>query len=130
MQKRRFLRFPSDIPIRCQISSMIGEHHHLLKDAGCGGLCFHASGWIEPGTRIKVCIPGSDAPCRASGKVAWCRKDEQGRFLMGIAFDHRIRRSDIRQLNRIERIRKRALSKGVRFTGEELASRMGMPALH
>jgi len=124
MQKRRFVRYPSDIPIKFVVSNMMGEHHHLLKDAGCGGVCFHASGWIEPGTNIKVCIPFSDEPCKANGKIAWCRKDDKGLYLVGTAFDHRVTESAMREIHLIERFKKRALRNGVRLTGEEVVIKM------
>jgi len=124
MQERRFIRYASDIPIKFVVSNMVGEHHHLLKDAGCGGVCFHAGGWIEPGTDIKVCIPFSDEACNADGKVAWCRKDDKGLYLVGIAFDQRVGESAMREIHLIERFKERSLRNGVRLTGEEVVARM------
>jgi len=124
MERRRFTRYPSDIPIEFQAENMLGFHHHMLRDAGCGGLSFHAAGWIAPNTRLRICIPFGNSACNAWGKVAWCRKDSKGQFLVGIEFAQRVAAASIGQLHQIERFKRRARKRGVRLTGDEAVSRL------
>ena len=88
MNTRNFTRYPTDISVKFIIEGVIGEHHAQLKNAGGGGLCFEALGWIQPGTDLRICIPHSDEPCNTDGKLAWCRKDRNGYYLMGVKFNN------------------------------------------
>lgn len=131
MQNRKFTRHPTDISIKFMMETMIGEHHHYLKDAGRGGLCFESHGWIQPGTNLRICIPFSDEPCNTGGKIAWCRKDDCGYYLMGVEFNKSVSETDIKKIHLIERYKNRIHRKmGVRMTSEEAERKMqGMPLI-
>jgi hypothetical protein len=107
---------------------MVGVHHHILKDIGYGGLCFHAGGRIKSSSSIKVRIPFPSKPFQVSGKITWCRKGDHGQYLVGISFDHMVEEPVIKRIQLIERLKKRALRKHVPFTGEELLKKTD--ALH
>ena len=98
MQTREFTRYPTDNLVKFTMETMIGEHHHHLKNAGRGGLCLEAHGWIQPGTNLRICIPFSSEPCNTSGKIAWCRKDHNGYYLVGVEFNKSISETAINNL--------------------------------
>ena len=100
MYTRNFTRYPTDISVKFTMEGMIGEHHAQLKNAGGGGLCFEAHGRIQPGTNLRICIPFSDEPCRTRGKLAWCRKDRNGYYLMGVKFIQSLSETAINKLER------------------------------
>ena len=87
MSTREFTRHRTDISVNFTMETMIGEHHHYLKNVGRGGLCFEALGRIQPGTNPRICTPFSDEPCNIGSKIAWCRKDRGGYYLMGVEFN-------------------------------------------
>jgi hypothetical protein len=98
MYTREVTRYPTDIAVKFTMETLIGEHHHYLKNAGRGGLCFEAHGWIQPGTNLRICIPFSDELCNTCGKIAWCRKDHDGYYLMGVKFEKCVRVNAINKL--------------------------------
>ena len=127
MYPRRYTRYSTDIPIRFSSGNMIGEHQVCLKDAGRGGLCLRVGGWIKPGTKIDVCIPFSDAPCKTSGTIVWCQPGTRGCYFMGIAFENIVNQSSIEEIILIERFKtKQCKEKGIRMTSETAAKEIGL----
>ncbi|MCB1868279.1 MAG: PilZ domain-containing protein [Gammaproteobacteria bacterium] len=126
MHIRQFERHPTDIPFKFKLDSMIGEHEHILKDISQGGLRFRAHGGISPGTSMCICIPFAKDPCRLNGKIAWCRKAEQGQYEMGIKFERYMEASALQQIDQIE-IYKRSYGQacGHRLTSEDAGRRIG-----
>ena len=126
MRIRQFERHPTDIPFKFKLNSMIGEHEHILKDISQGGLCFRALGGIHPGTSMCICIPFSQDPCRLSGKIAWCRKAEQGQYEMGIKFEQNMQTSALQQIDLIEVYKKNYGQEcGHRLTSEDAGRKIG-----
>jgi len=126
MRIRQFERHPTDIPFKFKLNSMIGEHEHILKDISQGGLCFRALGGIPPGTSMCICIPFSQDPCRLSGKIAWCRKAEQGQYEMGIKFEQNMQTSALQQIDLIEVYKKNYGQEcGHRLTSEDAGRKIG-----
>jgi len=126
MHIRQFDRHPTDIPFKFKLNSMIGEHEHTLKDISQGGLCFRAHGGISPGTGMCICIPFARDPCRLSGKIAWCRKTNQGLYEMGIAFSQTMEAPALQQIDRIEVYRKSyGQACGHRITSEDAGRLIG-----
>ena len=111
------------------METMIGEHHHYLKNAGKGGLCFEANGWIQQGTNLQICIPFSDGPYKTYGKIVWCRKNDCGYYLMGVEFGESVSETAINKIHQIERYKKKIQQKiGIRITSEEAEKEMrGIP---
>lgn len=101
MQARKFMRYPTDIPISFVMDGMIGQHQHYLKNVGQGGLCFYALGCIEPGIHLNISIPFSDESLSTSGKVAWYRPLDNDQCLLGIAFEKFITQSAIEKIIRM-----------------------------
>jgi PilZ domain len=90
MQERKFIRYSTGIPISFEIEGMMGKHHHYLKDASQGGLCFSALGCIKTGTHVDISAPINGEYCHANGKVAWCQPLDNAQCLLGISFDETI----------------------------------------
>lgn len=129
MYTREFARHSTDISIKFTMGTMIGEHHHYLKNAGKGGLCFEANGWIKQGTKLQICIPFSDEPYKTCGKIAWCRRGDCGYYLMGVKFEESVSETAINKIHLIERFKKKIEQKmGIRMTSEEAEREMrGIP---
>jgi len=126
MLPRKYTRFPTDIPIKFTTGNMIGEHQVCLLDAGRGGLCLRGPGWIRPGTKIDICIPFSDAPCRTSGRIIWCQPGNKGLYLMGVEFESIVNQSSIEEITLIERFKhKQSEERGIMMTGETAARELG-----
>ncbi|MTW22191.1 PilZ domain-containing protein [Allochromatium palmeri] len=84
--ERRFLRHPSDVPIRYSLREVVTDERDYLRNIGEGGLCFNARLAIQPGTRIHIQIPIADPVFEADGIVAWC--DRHGAiFEVGVRFE-------------------------------------------
>lgn len=122
---RRYLRHPSGIPIELRFPNTIGQHRHMLKDVGEGGLCFRAHIFLEPGTEIHILIPLQHPPFEADGVVAWCRK-AGNEFEVGVRFCRLVSNFGLRmveQLCYIEQYRHDILQReGRQLTSEEAAA--------
>lgn len=73
---RRYIRHPSELPIRYRLGGAPGERALGLKDFGRGGLCFKAEQAVPAGSAIAIEIPVKEPPFRADGVVAWCREGD------------------------------------------------------
>lgn len=99
MQNRKFTRYPADIAISFKIDGMAGRHHHYLRDAGQGGLCFNALGCIKQGTHLDIRIPFSGEYCQTNGKIVWCQPLGNAQCQLGIEFEKNVLQTAIDQIN-------------------------------
>ena len=70
--QRKYIRHPTEIPIKYRL---VGEKKHrkdIAKNISVGGLCFQASSFIEPGTKIILKFPTVDPGIKLTGTVVWC----------------------------------------------------------
>ena len=83
---RRFLRHPSDVPIRYSLREVIADERDYLRNIGEGGLCFSSRLAIQPGTGIHIQIPIVDPVFEVDGIVAWCHH-HGAVFEVGVRFE-------------------------------------------
>lgn len=121
---RRFLRHPSDVPIRYSLREVITDERDYLRNIGEGGLCFSSRLAIRPGTRIHIRIPIADPVFEADGIVAWCHQ-HGAVFEVGVRFEDVEDRYGVRmveQVCHIEHYRHEILEReGQSLTSEEAA---------
>ena len=102
---RQFIRHPADIEVVIETGppAPVGR----LRDAGLGGLCLHSDSPREPGSLVQVRLPGIAPALRLPGRVAWCRRQDDG-FEIGVAFTGRqtaFRARMVEQIAHIEQYR-------------------------
>jgi len=85
-ETRRFLRHPSDVPIRYSLREVIADERDYLRNIGEGGLCFSSRLAIQPGTGIHIQIPIVDPVFEVDGIVAWCHH-HGAVFEVGVRFE-------------------------------------------
>lgn len=121
---RSFIRHPSNVPIDFQLEELVNEGGDYLKNVSQGGLAFHSTVTLEPGTTIRIKIPLVSPVFQAIGKVTWCHPLESG-YEIGIQFldeDDTFRARMIEQICHIEQYKQEALEKeGRKLTGEQAA---------
>lgn len=100
---REFIRHTVDVPL--QFRAIEDRDHHDLgplpddadggdgltseghsRNVGFGGLAFESNFCPMAGQLIEVKIPTVDPPFVAKARVAWCRPDPQGGYLIGASF--------------------------------------------
>ncbi|MCD6308275.1 MAG: PilZ domain-containing protein [Candidatus Latescibacteria bacterium] len=86
---RQFIRHPSDIPIQYDIGDTAGRKEETLKDISHGGLSFTTGRCIEPGTGMTVHITIRKPPFNSRGVAAWCAKNDDGTFEVGVEFEEK-----------------------------------------
>jgi hypothetical protein len=121
---RSFIRHPSNVPIDFQLEELVVGGSEYLKNVSEGGLAFHSTVTLEPGTTIRIKIPLVSPVFQAVGKVTWCHP-LQGMFEIGIQFldeDDSFRARMVEQICHIEQYKQDALSKdGRQLSGEQAA---------
>lgn len=121
---RRFLRHPSDAPIRYSLREVITDERDYLRNIGGGGLCFRSCLDIQPGTRIHIQIPIADPVFEADGIVVWCHRHGEI-FEVGVRFEGVEARYGVRmveQVCHIEHYRHKIQAReGRSLTSEEAA---------
>lgn len=85
IEKRRYIRHPSDIPIEIGLENVGPLEERSLKNVSFGGICFHSTVAFEPGNIIHIKIPFMRPVFDAKGRVAWCRAVD-GNYDVGIEF--------------------------------------------
>ena len=119
---RRYIRHPSDVPIEYTLvkGGTRGQTH--LKNISHGGLCFHASAHIAPGSTIQLRIPVRDPAFKIRGTVLWCRKTND-EYDVGVEFPDARAEFTVRmveQVCHIEHFKKQILEKERRrLSGQE-----------
>lgn len=121
---RNYMRHPSDIPIDFQQEEVAEAHSDHLKNISQGGLAFHSSSALSPGTIIRVKIPLVLPVFQALGRVTWCQSMGDY-FEIGVAFldcDDIFRARMVEQICHIEHYRQQVLEKdGRELTSEQAA---------
>jgi len=121
---RSFIRHPSNIPIDFQLEELVINGDDYLKNVSEGGLAFHSSVTLEPGTTIRIKIPLVSPVFQAVGKVTWCHPVEET-FEIGIQFlddDDSFRARMVEQICHIEQYKQTALdNEGRKLSGEQAA---------
>lgn len=122
---RQFLRHPTDIPLRFQLTNQKASTRQVLRNIGHGGLCFRAREPIPLGTVLCITISLHGPPFEAQGTVVWCRPS-------GDAHDIGVRFADeetefavrmVEQACQIEHYKRAVLAnEGRRLSGEQAAA--------
>ena len=122
MEKRKFIRHPSDIPIEI-------EHEEAgfppgaaqrLKDICFGGLAFETDHGVHEGEFLKISIPVVSPTFEIRARVVWCRQIN-GHFDIGLEFvepDKIYRARMVEQICHIEHYRHEVYER----EGRELSS--------
>jgi hypothetical protein len=76
--QRKYIRHPAEIPIKYKLAGERKQRTDTAKNISVGGLCFQASSFIEPGTKITLKFPTVRPEVELLGTVVWCleKKDE------------------------------------------------------
>lgn len=82
---RKFIRHPTDIPIKIIKDETGDRQHQPLKDISIGGLRCRFDEPLETGTEVKIIFDLVDPVMEISGKVVWCRADDVS-YELGIEY--------------------------------------------
>lgn len=120
---RRFIRHPSDVPIKFSQNVPI-EHADRLKNISNGGLCFMSKTPLQMGSNIHIEINIKKFPFEADGTVAWCKHEGDG-YAVGVSFGDNSTQYSVRMIEQIcyiEHYRSEILvSQGRKLTSDEAA---------
>ncbi|MFC1750312.1 PilZ domain-containing protein [Pseudomonadota bacterium] len=121
---RKFIRHPSDIPIKFDIEDLAVDGTEYLNDISFGGLSFRAKSRVKAGTVIVIRIPFVEPEFETRAQVKWCRKRD-GQYDVGVSFidpEDAFRTRMVEQICHIEHYKNDVLEKeGRELTGEEAA---------
>ncbi|MDA0576828.1 MAG: PilZ domain-containing protein [Verrucomicrobia bacterium] len=90
-ERRRFIRHPACVPVRCEKQGVIAGDHHELRDISDGGPSFLAPESYEPGDLLLVEFPTLKSRIGLSGEVMWAYPEKAGtpaRYATGLRFLH------------------------------------------
>lgn len=118
---RRYIRHPSDIPIRFGTE---GSAVRSLRDVGYGGLCFVSPQGLAPGQVLRLSIDKVVPPFHTRGRVSWCQP-EADHYLVGVEFldqEAAYRARMVEQVCHIEHYRREVWRReGRRLSAEQAA---------
>jgi len=108
---RKYIRHPTDIPIKYKIEENDPHKDEFLKNIGHGGLCFQSKKCIPKGTELIIHIPIRKPEFIIKGLVLWCKELDKG-YEVGIKFmdvhsEYRVRM--VEQICYIEHYRREVL---------------------
>ncbi|MBE9503292.1 MAG: PilZ domain-containing protein [Proteobacteria bacterium] len=123
---RKFIRHPSDIPIKITAEHLENEiTDHRLTNVSLGGLTFESDHNLDVGSIIRISIPYVNPAFETESRVVWCKQKakfyEAGVEFLEIndAFKARL----VEQICYIEHYRKEVLElEGRALTSEEAAN--------
>ncbi len=121
---RKYIRHPTDIPIKYKIDENDPHKNEFLKNIGHGGLCFQSRKFIEKGTELIIHIAARKPEFVLKGLVVWCKELDKG-YEIGVKFmdihsEYRVRM--VEQICYIEHYRKEVLhSQGRKLSHAEAA---------
>lgn len=107
-RQRKFLRHPTEIPIRIHCEETSRRTVRNLSNISAGGLACRSDEAMPIGCEVMIEIPVSTPPFQTRGAVCWCRALTKG-FELGIRFTSQEEVFALRmveQLCQIERYRK------------------------
>ena len=125
---RRFIRHPSDIPIRValeRVEDEVDDDDTTLTNVSLEGLAFISRRRLEILDRVRVCFPLLQKDNCLTGAVVWCEKTAEG-YEVGLEFDRSeelFRLRMIEQLCHIEHYRREIESRHGRILTPEEAAR-------
>ena len=105
---RRFLRHPRDMPVELVQRKHAFLPRQRLNNISLGGVACNSSKGFRKGTAVELRIPLLGEQARYPGVVAWCRKQQEDSYLVGIAFideDTLFRARMVEQVCQIEHYR-------------------------
>ncbi len=121
---RSFIRHPSNIPVDFQLEDLVIDGGDYLKNVSQGGLAFHSTVTLKPGTTICIRIPLVSPIFQAVGKVTWCHP-LQNSFEIGIQFldeNDSFRARMVEQICHIEQYKQDVFeADGRQLSGEQAA---------
>jgi len=126
MQKdrRKYIRHPSDIPIKYTLTGVVAGQKQPLNNISVGGISFQADRHIEKGTTISIQIDLIRPSFKGKTIVVWCQK-KSDHYDLGVRFiDHNtgLRAYIVEQVCHIEQYKREVLEKeGRKLSGEEAA---------
>jgi hypothetical protein len=89
MDRRRFIRHPVSIPIRCELEGKAAPAATELRDMSYGGLSFRSNEAFSPGDTVLVHYPNLRHPGSVRGTIVWSQEMPVGghpRFVYGLRF--------------------------------------------
>jgi len=98
-----------EVPIACQVTGAPAPAARAVRDVSEGGLSFHTTGPLTPGSRVRITIDLVRPPFTAAAVVVWCRPEGDG-WVVGVGFeteDAGYRARMVEQLCHIEQYRRR-----------------------
>jgi len=126
VEKRKYIRHPSDIPIEISTLQSPPEGAKVLNNISFGGLCFKSDIPYENGSSVSVRITHVRPIFEARGTVVWFRGGKGGEaYEVGVEFSGEVdafRSRMVEQVCRIEQYKKEILEKeGRDLTGTQAA---------
>lgn len=127
-EKRRFIRHPGGVPIRCHRTGHVAPNGDETRNIGCGGLAFASEEPYVPGDIVEIDYPSLRDTQRVQGEIVWSIPTEapDGPHLNGLKFldesDHFHARV-VEQICHIERYRQAQLrDHGRKLSPQEAAA--------
>ncbi len=121
---RKFIRHPSEIPIKFSLDEVAHDGKEYLRDISLGGLSFRSKVDIPIGSHIAINIPLANPKLKIPGIVVWSREHDD-HFDVGVEFNNSESKFQVRMLEQIcymEEYKKEILDKDGRvLTSEEAA---------
>ncbi len=121
---RKFIRHPSEIPIKFTLSEVAADKTEYLRDISLGGLSFRSKVDIPLNSHIAINIPIANPKLKIPGIVVWSKK-HKNHFDVGVEFNCLANKFQVRMLEQIcymEEYKQEILEKEGRvLTSEEAA---------
>lgn len=121
---RKFIRHPSDIPIKITAEHLEKKTDHRLTNVSLGGLTFESDHYIDDGSIIRIEIPYVNPTFETESRVVWC-KEKAPVYVVGVEFleiDDAFKARLVEQICYIEQYRKELQEvEGRVLTSEEAA---------
>jgi c-di-GMP-binding flagellar brake protein YcgR len=126
IEKRQYIRHPSDIPILYKLIDKSVFREQPLRNISLGGLCFHTNQHLEPETLILVQIDLVRPIFQEKARIVWCQKrPRETSYDVGVRFLNQSTGSRARiveQVCYIEQYKRDLLEhEGRELSGEEAA---------
>ncbi len=99
-ETRSFIRHPADIPIEVRCGPPVSGPGNQLNNISHGGVCFSSRTPWKNGSLIRLRIPVVEPAFEASGKVIWCRREDD-HFEVGVEF---LDREDVYKARMVEQV--------------------------
>lgn len=98
--ERRYIRHPSDMPIRYCVDTGVPQQREHLRNVSEGGLCFHSGMELPIGHMVHLQIPVFGEQYEGDAVVVWCHQmgDE---YEIGVRFR---KASDLFAVRMVEQI--------------------------